>query len=314
MSIASYASARRTPARRSARNAFTLVELLVVIGIIAVLISILLPTLSTARRQAARTKCAAQLREIGNAFALYSIDNKGYWPLALRQCSATNTYSLYNHTFDNSSGPYWTDFLSKYVTKSKVGVSSQTNAEAANAKGNVLWGCPEWTGYQSTTLGGINRVQTGFGMNLWPTFKPGYPTTNFPPTAERNAFFLSDGLGQFFKQVRWTKPAQRALVADSRFWAAESNPCPPLASDPTKGDFPYQSDINNTYTYTNGVQGQTMVDVYRHGKHPKRGPVANTFDKKGGKVAYNLLYCDGHVVTEIDQRAAYEAFRMRFPK
>ncbi|MEO6437098.1 MAG: type II secretion system protein [Tepidisphaeraceae bacterium] len=303
----------RPGVRRLQPGGFTLVELLVVIGIIAVLISILLPTLSTARRQAASVKCAAQLREIGNAFVLYAMDNKGYWPLALRQCNGANTYSLYNFTFNNSSGPYWTDFLSKYVTKSKTGIASGTTDEAATAKRNILWGCPEWDGYQSATIGGINRVQTGFGMNLWPTFKHGYPTGSFPPTTERNSFMLSDGLGNFRKQVQWTKPALRALVADSRFWAAESNPCPPAAGDPNRGDFPPQSDINNTFTYTPGVSGQTMVDVYRHGKRPGRGPVPSSFAKNGGKVTYNLLYCDGHVVAEISQRAAYEAFRMRFP-
>jgi prepilin-type N-terminal cleavage/methylation domain-containing protein/prepilin-type processing-associated H-X9-DG protein len=68
------------PTSSSRRSAFTLVELLVVIGIIALLIGILLPALNKARESARQVKCLSNMRQLSTAIINFASDNKGYMP------------------------------------------------------------------------------------------------------------------------------------------------------------------------------------------------------------------------------------------
>jgi len=67
-----------------AKRGFTLVEILVVIGVIAVLMGILLPVLSTATESSRRISCASQLKQVGAALTMYVNDNNGDFPYAPR--------------------------------------------------------------------------------------------------------------------------------------------------------------------------------------------------------------------------------------
>lgn len=66
--------------RSNQRRGFTLIELLVVVAIIALLISILLPSLTSAREQARTAKCAANMKQVGIAFGSYLAENRGVYP------------------------------------------------------------------------------------------------------------------------------------------------------------------------------------------------------------------------------------------
>jgi prepilin-type N-terminal cleavage/methylation domain-containing protein len=68
------------PPRPARPAGFTLVELLVVIGIIAMLVSILLPALRAARDQAKLISCKSNLRQLYIATVNYSVENRDWWP------------------------------------------------------------------------------------------------------------------------------------------------------------------------------------------------------------------------------------------
>src|SRR4051812_33999049 len=72
------------------RDGFSLVELLIVIGIIAALLALLLPSLGRAREQARRVVCLSNLHQVSTYFVAYATNNNGQIPIGYKDVKASN--------------------------------------------------------------------------------------------------------------------------------------------------------------------------------------------------------------------------------
>ncbi len=101
---------RRTR-RKGTSNAFTLIELLVVISIIALLIGLLLPALSSVRSVAESADCLSKMRSCATAAVAYSAENKGYLPAAFGGNIGANLPGG-----ETGDGKYYSDYFEDYMS------------------------------------------------------------------------------------------------------------------------------------------------------------------------------------------------------
>jgi prepilin-type N-terminal cleavage/methylation domain-containing protein/prepilin-type processing-associated H-X9-DG protein len=96
-------------AKPGKHDGFTLTELIIVIGVIGVLMALLLPTLSKARRDAKQIACAANLHSIGQGLAIYESEHKGIIPASYSYNGQTNVHGTEQIT--NQGYQHWSYFL-----------------------------------------------------------------------------------------------------------------------------------------------------------------------------------------------------------
>jgi prepilin-type N-terminal cleavage/methylation domain-containing protein len=149
------------------RQGFTLVELLVVIGIIALLISILVPALNSAREQARRTQCLSNVRQLTMAWLSYANENKGRICSSNTQSAFTanpNQWQANGRQFDFKLGgikaPY-PNFFWSWIAAGAVSADVQSGRLWPYVKDTGIYHCPDAFEFVTTTSYQINGMMAG---------------------------------------------------------------------------------------------------------------------------------------------------------
>jgi prepilin-type N-terminal cleavage/methylation domain-containing protein len=121
----------------SAKDGFTLVELLVVIGIIALLIAMLLPALNKARQAARTIACSSNLRQIGMAFIQYASENREWLPVQYADAQMNNSGAQPGASFRMCEG-----YMLEWKLSTYLGGSFKYNGSYAETYGRGVWVCP----------------------------------------------------------------------------------------------------------------------------------------------------------------------------
>jgi prepilin-type N-terminal cleavage/methylation domain-containing protein/prepilin-type processing-associated H-X9-DG protein len=221
--------------RRRITHAFTLVELLVVIGIIALLVAILLPALSGARKSANTIKCLNNLKEMGRALLMYSDDNHGF--LIPTSCANTQSFVVNGVLTPNIYVRWYGGAIGNVTTGPYVAAASPLFPYLDNALNN-LGGCPEFLYLTDSKRPGYGPCS--YAYNDWCGRGP-------------------DGSGNISgnKLVAFLRPADKAA-----FWDSARILPPNTALDRTPWGYP-----------TSGNPNTSQPDPNFHGIHNGLGNI-----------------------------------------
>jgi prepilin-type processing-associated H-X9-DG protein len=263
-----FASTRRRPLA-----AFTLVELLVVIGIIAMLIAILLPALNGAREAANQTKCLSNLRSLGQALVLYNNSNRNFNVPSYNMHSGTTSTSA-TYPMDG-----WGPILDRdgYI---KVQEKSDAN----------VFNCPD-------SPPGVNIVRSPVSTVLWPCVNPN--TAGSEMTIPTEGFTKLIRVGYWINADNPTGRASSQVPGGRQWWYTASPGYGPMAN----GEIMGLQKITNCRTPTTLIVLADGIYAGRQGdtKYADFNPVLSSNNerigyrhRRGGKPSANVAYADGH--------------------